>query len=77
MVSAATGRRESALSRQLFGHTQRIEEIRAGSDIGVRRLADAETKLARLAAEHGIMLPETPAAAESSAESARPRAVGE
>ncbi|HRE44066.1 MAG TPA: hypothetical protein PKY87_08855 [Terricaulis sp.] len=51
------GRRETALSRQLFGHTQRIAQVRAGSDLGVRRLAQAERDLARIADVAGVTLP--------------------
>lgn len=52
------GRRETALSRQLFGHTQRIAQVRAGSDLGVRRLAQAERDLARIADVAGVTLPQ-------------------
>lgn len=75
---AQTQRRETAVSRALFGDSRRIGELRGGaSDVGVRRLAEAEAELARLADEAGVTLPEGAPAAESQSESLRPRAVGE
>ncbi|MBX9747913.1 MAG: hypothetical protein K2X34_13490, partial [Hyphomonadaceae bacterium] len=51
-----SGQPAPRLSRALFGAHDRIAEIRAGSDIGVLRLARAEADLAALAAAAGVSL---------------------
>lgn len=46
----------SRVSRELFGSTRRVAELRAGADIGVLRLAEAERDLAAWAEREGISL---------------------
>lgn len=74
---AATGRKEGGVSDSILGASRKVRELRAGGGIGVFTLADAEDRLARLAAEAGITLPDLSTGAESGAESPRPLAVGE
>ncbi|HRO02073.1 MAG TPA: hypothetical protein PLS69_00495 [Terricaulis sp.] len=72
-----TERSEGGVSDALFGSARKVKDIRAGGGVGIYTLATAEDRLAALAAEAGLTLPETPAPAESGADSPRPRAVGE
>lgn len=61
----ATGRSEGGVSDAIFGSSRKVKDLRAGSGVGVYTLADAETALARLAAEASITLPE-PSGAQNS-----------
>lgn len=61
----------------MFGSNRKIAAIRAGKSVEVPTLAAAEDKLARLAAEAGITLPEQSTEPESAACAPRPLAVGE
>lgn len=54
---AASGRTRRNVSDHLFGSRRRADELLAGADIGVLRLAQAERDLAALAKDAGITLP--------------------
>lgn len=54
----ATKRAEGGVSDALFGSSRKSKDLRAGRGVSVYTLADAETALARLAAEAGVTLPE-------------------
>ncbi|HYD87140.1 MAG TPA: hypothetical protein VEA80_06685 [Vitreimonas sp.] len=73
----AAGRQQGPVSLQLFGASDRVSEIRnTRSDVGVKRLAQAEAELSRLAAEAGITLPDAVEGTESETEPARPLQAG-
>lgn len=50
-VAEALGITRTALSNRLLFDSHRLDEIAAGKDIGVRRLARAEADLTRMEAE--------------------------
>jgi hypothetical protein len=53
-VAAGVASGAGPLSSRLFGAADRVDEIRAGSDVGVRRLFRARETLAALVAQSAV-----------------------
>jgi hypothetical protein len=71
---AATKRREGGVSEVVFGSSRKVRGLRAGDGVGVYTLAEAEEKLARLAAEAGVTLPDAAPARNSAPQQGEPGA---
>lgn len=76
---AASGRKPSGVSADLFGSNRKVSALRdPASDTSVKLdvLAEADRKLAALAAEAGITLPDAVESAESETAAVRPLQAG-